>query len=192
MKNILSLVLTFTLSVTLVLAQGGMKVSAVVVNGDTIPLVVHSEIRIVERYKTKNAAQELVYWKLKRDVKKVYPYAILAEAKLKEYNRKLNTMPAEADRKLYMKHAEVELKKQFEKDLKKLTVTQGRLLIKLIDRQTGKTSYDLVKDLRGSFSAFMWQSLASLFGSSLKTEYDAKGKDRMTEHVIHLVESGEI
>ncbi len=190
MKRILSITLILTgLNLS---AQTGTRVTAVVVNGDTIPSVTLREVKVYETFKFRNKHQEQIYWKLKRDVKKVYPYAILAEAKLKEYNNKLATISSEAERKLYMKKAEGELKKQFEADLKNLTITQGRLLIKLIDRQTGRTSYELVKDLRGSFSAFMWQSLACLFGSSLKSEYDADGKDKMVEHVIRLVESGEI
>jgi len=82
------------------------------------------------------------------------------------------------------------LKKEFEGQLKQLTVKQGRILIKLIDRETGKTSYDLVKQLRGSFSAWMWQGLAKLFGSDLKSEYDAKGEDRMIEVAIAQIENG--
>lgn len=187
-----NIIIALILSGSMAFAQQPMKVRAVVVDNDTMPLLVLNEVKIVEKYKLKNKRQEEIYWKLKRDVKKVYPYAIMAEAKLKEYNNKLATMTVEAERKIYMKKAEAELRKQFEADLKNLTINQGRLLIKLIDRQTGRTSYDLVKDLRGSFSAFMWQSLACLFGSSLKSEYDATGKDKMVEHVIHLVESGEI
>ena len=170
----------------------GIVVRAKIENGDTIPIVTLNPIYITNERIFKNKKQAEIYWKLKRDVKKVYPYAILAEAKLKEYNAHLATMNNESDRKEYMKKAEKELKKQFEDDLKKLTVTQGKLLIKLIDRQTGETSYELVKELRGSFSAFMWQSLAVIFNSSLKYEYDSDGKDKLIEEVIFLVESGEI
>lgn len=128
--------------------------------------------------------------KLKYNVKKVYPYAIIAAAKLKEYEIKLKTIPNEKDRKKFMKKAEDDLQKEFSPELKKLTMSQGRILIKLIDRETGNTSYDLVKQLRGSFSAFMWQSLAKLFGSSLKSEYDANGEDRLIEIAIRQVEAG--
>lgn len=170
----------------------GYMVNAVVENGDTIPVIWLREVRITEDRVFKNAKQAAQYTKLKRDVKKVYPYAILAAAKLKEYDSKLATIPTDVQRKLYMKQAEKDLKKQFEGDLKKLTMTQGRILIKLIDRETGATSYDLVKQLRGSFSAFMWQSMARLFGSNLKAEYDAKGDDRMIEQIIQLIEANEI
>lgn len=170
----------------------GYLVRAEIIDGDTVPVVTLNTVPIYADRTFKNNKQAEIYWKLKRDVKKVYPYAILAEAKLKEYNVKLASMQNEVERKVYMKKAEGELKKQFEADLKKLTMTQGRILIKLIDRQTGSTSYDLVKSLRGSFSAFMWQSVAVLFNSSLKSEYDAKGKDKMIEDVIFLIETGQI
>src|SRR5258705_13410403 len=103
---------------------------------------------------------------------------MLASVKLKQYNAQLATMRLEAERKLYMKKAEKEIVKQFEGDMRQLTLNQGKILIKLIDRETGSTSYNLVKELRGSFSAWMWQSLAVFFGANLKSEYDAKGDDR--------------
>ncbi len=128
--------------------------------------------------------------RLKYNVKVVYPYAILASSKLKEYERVLKTLPSETERKNYMKMAEDELQAQFGPELKKLSFNQGKILIKLIDRETGNTSYDLVKQLRGSFSAFMWQSLARLFGSNLKSEYDPTGEDKLIEVAISQIESG--
>ena len=89
-----------------------------------------------------------------------------------------------------MKVAEKELQSQFGDELKKLSMNQGRILIKLIDRQTGNTSYDLVKQLRGSFSAFMWQGVARLFGSNLKSEYDGSGEDYLIEVAIKQIELG--
>jgi hypothetical protein len=74
--------------------------------------------------------------------------------------------------------------------LRKLTFTQGRILIKLIDRETGHTTYEIVKELKGSLSAFFWQSVARIFGSNLKMEYDAKGDDRMIEDIVIRIENG--
>jgi hypothetical protein len=170
----------------------GMIVHAAVYEGDTIPWLGLPEVSIYGERKFKNKKEAQKWDKMKRDVKKVYPYALLAAAKLKEYNKQMESMHIEAQRQAYMKKAEKELKDQFEADLKKLTVTQGRLLIKLIDRETGATSYELVKDLRGSFQAFMWQSVARIFGSNLKSEYDGAGDDKMIEDIIHLIEAGEI
>ena len=179
-------------STTGYITDKGIAIRAEIQNGDTVPVVNLNTIYVSTERVFKDKKRAEYYWKLKRDVKKVYPYAILAQAKLKEYNSILAKMDNELQKKEYMKKAEKELKKQFEADLQLLTFSQGKLLIKLIDRQTNYTSFELVKELRGSFSAFMWQSLASIFGMSLKTEYDADGKDRMTEDVIALVESGEI
>lgn len=170
----------------------GKTVNAVVENGDTIPVIYMQPVWVISERGFKDPKEAARYNKLKRDVKKVYPYAILAAAKLKEYNVQLEKIPSEVQRKIYMKKAEKELKDQFEGDLKKLTVSQGRILIKLIDRETGATSYDLVRELRGTFSAFMWQSLARLFGTNLKSEYNGKGEDKAIEEIIQLIEAGRI
>jgi hypothetical protein len=201
MKTLFTIVAVITLSLS-AFAQDpnntkgygseGTIVHGAVYEGDTIPWMGLPEVSIYGEKKFKNKKEAQKWDKLKRDVKRVYPYAILAAAKLKEYNRQLEKMPLEAQRKVYMKKAEEQLKNEFEGELKKLTMNQGRILIKLIDRETGSTSYDLVKDLRGSFQAFMWQSLARLFGSNLKSEYDPKGDDKMIEDIIRLVEAGEI
>nr|MDQ3049185.1 DUF4294 domain-containing protein [Bacteroidota bacterium] len=122
----------------------------------------------------------------------VYPYAILAAAKLKEYDRILSQIEDVKEREKYMKIAEKQLKKEFGEELKKLSVNQGRILIKLIDRETGKTTYDVVKDMRGSFSAFMWQGVALMFNSSLKSDYDGTGEDKAIEAAIVMIENGEL
>ncbi len=80
--------------------------------------------------------------------------------------------------------------KKFAPELKRLTIIQGRILIKLIDRETGNTTYELIKKLRGSFSAFMWQSIARLLGDNLKAEYNAKEDDKMIEDIIIRIENG--
>lgn len=174
--------------------QKGIATRITVVKGDTFPYVGLSEVKIVSKmsFKSRRAAEN--FGRLKVDVKKAYPYAILAAARLKECNAKMATMHLEAEKKLYMKRVEKEVVKQFEGDMKQLTLTQGKILIKLIDRETKATSYNLVKELRGSFSAWMWQSLAMVFGANLKAEYDPinNDKDRKIEQVIHLIESGEI
>jgi hypothetical protein len=162
-------------------------------NGDTITCFTLPQVDIIAKLEFKNSREQQRYNKLKRDVKKAYPYAILASVKLKEYNASLTNMRTEFERDLYMKKAEKELKAQFAEDLKKLTISQGRILIKLIDRETGATSYDLVKELRGSFSAFMWQTVAVMFNSSLKKTYDlSREDDRLIELIIHQIENGEV
>lgn len=171
-------------------AINGILVPTTIYEGDTIPYMVLSPVTVAADRVFKNRRQKAAWDRLKYNVKKVYPYAILASAKLKEYDRILAMMP-EADRPKYTKMAEKQLKEEFGEELKNLTMSQGRLLIKLIDRETGKTTYNVVKDMRGSFSAFMWQGVALMFNSSLKDDYDAKGEDRNIENAIHLIESGE-
>lgn len=173
------------------LPPNGLLVRATVYNGDTIPYAMLPTVTCYVPRVFKNKHEAAKWERLKYNVKKVYPYAILAAAKLKEYDQLLSKIPNENDRKKYMKLAEDQLKKEFGDQLKNLTITQGRILIKLIDRQTGKTSYDIVKDLRGTFSAFMWQSVAVMFSSSLKDDYDGKGEDKAIEDAIHLIENGD-
>jgi len=79
---------------------------------------------------------------------------------------------------------------KYEDDLKKLTMTQGRILLKLVDREIGNTSYNLVKEYRGSISAAFWQGIARLFGSNMKAEYDPKGEDAEIEEIVQLIEAG--
>lgn len=167
------------------------KVWAEVVNGDTVPSIRLPDIWVYGEYNYKTKKQYEAWTRTKYNVKKVYPYAILAAAKLKEYNRILEKMPDEKTKKAYLKVVEKELRAEFEDPLKNLTTTQGEILLKLIDRETGETSYELVKNLRGGFQAFMWQGLARLFGSNMKAEYDPTGDDIMIERAIKLIESGQ-
>ena len=167
------------------------KVFAEVVNGDTIPSIRFQDIYVYAEYSYANRKQYEAWTRTKYNVKKVYPYAILAAAKLKEYDAILAKMPNEKSKKAYMKVVEKELKEEFEDELKDLTMTQGKILLKLIDRETGNTSFELVKDLRGGIQAFMWQSVARLFGSNMKSEYDPEGEDIMIERAIKLIEAGQ-
>lgn len=167
------------------------KVWAEIIEGDTVPSIRLPEIWVYGEYIYKDKKQYDAWTRTKYNVKKVYPYAILAAAKLKEYNQALEKLPTEKAKKAYIKTIEKELKAEFEDPLKNLTITQGKILLKLIDRETGNTSFALVKDLRGGFQAFMWQSLARLFGSNMKSEYDPEGEDIMIERAIKLIEAGQ-
>jgi hypothetical protein len=168
----------------------GTLARTVVYQGDTIPYVTLTAIVSSGERVFKNRRQRVAWDRMKYNVKKVYPYAILAAAKLKEYDRILSLMP-ESERASYTKKAEKQLKEEFGAELKDLTMSQGRILIKLIDRETGKSTYNVVKEMRGSFSAFMWQGVALMFNSSLKDEYDPTGEDRAIENAILLIEAGE-
>jgi hypothetical protein len=117
---------------------------------------------------------------------KVYPLAKAAGKQLNELDLELQTLPERQHRE-HCKRLEASLKKQYKKQLMDLTVTQGRILIKLVDRETARTSYSIVREFRGSFQAFMWQSLAVLFGSSLKSTYELQ-EDRDIELVLMMIE----
>ena len=169
----------------------GYRCRAEIVNGDTIPSVTLNTIYVYTDFVFKNRHQYELWTRTKYNVKKVYPYAILAAAKLKEYDKALEKMQDEDLKKAFLKVCEKDLRQEFEDELKDLTVSQGKVLMKLIDRESGKTTYEVVKQLRGSFQAAMWQTLACLFGHNMKSEYDAKVEDIMIERAIKLVENGQ-
>ena len=168
-----------------------IRVPAIVVGTDTFAYISLPWVVIEEQMPFETRKQYEKWTRLKQNVKKVYPYAIMASAKLKEMERVLDKLPNEESRKSYTKKIEKELQDEFGEELKNLSINQGRILIKLIDRETGDTSYELVKELRGSFSAFMWQSLARLFGSNLKSDYDPNGEDKLIEAAIKQIEAGQ-
>lgn len=164
----------------------------VIVDGDTIPNVSIEEVVIFPRLIFKNRYRARRYRKLIRDVKRAYPYAIYAKNKLDQMEHEFQNLTTEKERKKYVKTIEKQLMNEFGKELKKLTITQGRILLKLIDRETGNTSYALLKDLRGTVSAVFWQTIARLFGSDLKSQYDPQGDDFLVERVVRLIETGQI
>lgn len=165
---------------------------AVVTGGDTVVRVDLPEARVNGRLDRRAMRRQEHYNKLMRNLLKVYPYAQITGELLREYEHDLSLIQRDNDRGLYLKLAEAELRAEFEAELKELTMSQGRLLIKLIDRETGRTSFDLVKELKGGFQAFMWQGLARIFGQDLRSGYDPVGDDRYVEHIVRRIERGEL
>ena len=171
----------------------GYVVAYRVEQGDTLYYVQLREVVIRAPRKFKNAADERQFWRLVYNVKKVYPYAKLSGKKLHELNERYLEIDSEKDRKAYSKKIEDELKVEFEGELRKLTVTQGRILLRLVDRETGNTTYEILQDFRGSLSAVFWQTIARVFGSNLKTRYDpSSGEDKTIEQIIGQIEEGSI
>jgi uncharacterized protein YicC (UPF0701 family) len=127
---------------------------------------------------------------LEMKVKKVYPIAKVAAVKLEEYNRVYTSFKTNRERKDYVKGVEKQLFAEFEDDLRKMKVSEGRILIKLLDRETGDSSFEIIKEFKGGFSAFFWQSVARLFGHDLKAEYDPVNEDRMIEYIISEIDFG--
>ena len=166
-------------------------VYAQIIDGDTLPIIPLPEIEI-KSYIFLTDRQAIKMTKLIKNVKKVYPYAKLAGIKLNEYEEILMNAQSDKERKEIMKKAEEELEEAYGEDLRKMTISQGKILIKLVDRETGSTSYELVEVLRGKFRAFFYQTFARLFGYDLKTEYDPEGEDKDIEHIVRLIESGQL
>lgn len=171
---------------------GETVVPAKVVDGDTIPFYTLPEVTVFTFRPFKSAKDEQKVKRLINNIKKVYPYAKLAAAKMKYYDQMAQNATSERDRDKINKRAEEDLKAQFEADIKTMTRTQGKLLIKLIDRETGKSSYEIIKLSRGTFRAIFWQSMSSVFGLSLKERYEKDGDDASIELIIQLIEKGVI
>lgn len=165
---------------------------AVIIGGDTVPVIDLRPAVVETRWTARDRRQAERYDKLTRNVIKVYPYARLTGDLLREYEHDLARIAKDGDQELYIKLAEAELRAEFEAEVKDLTTSQGRVLVKLIDRETGKTSFELVKELRGSFTAFVWQGMARLFGQDLRSGYDREGEDRMMELIVQRIERGEL
>lgn len=132
------------------------------------------------------------YFRLERKVLKVYPYAMAAGELMNAYNDTLQSLESNRERKRYLKVAEDDLKSKFEGKIRDMTISEGLILIKLIDRETGDTSYELIKELRGSFSAFLWQGIARIFGNDLKQEYDPVEEDILIEEIVTRIENGDL
>ena len=168
-------------------------VPATIVDGDTIALIDLKAFMAFPPFETPTR-KVIRYDRLVYNVRKVYPYAKLAGEKLAQYERVLDTIQGEKARKAYMKRAEKELELKFGPELRELTFSQGKILIKLIYRQTGSSSYEIVQELRGKFAAFVWQTLASIFGYDLKTMYDPvhDPQDQMIERIVLMIEEGSL
>jgi hypothetical protein len=155
---------------------------------DTLVSATHSPIEITA--KVKNRHKKSQYDRLQAKVLKVYPYAKAAGDVMFMYEQVCVNITDEKEQRRLLELAEAEMKRQFEADLKNLTVSEGIILIKLIDRQTGNTSFKLVQELKGKFSAFMWQSVARIFGHDLKSKYDPEGEDVWIENTCAMIENG--
>ena len=158
-------------------------------NGDTLP-VVNIETVTVRHFKKRR--QQIKYDKLMRNVKKAYPYAIAARDELATMNSNLEGVTDPVEREAYIKDYEKQMFKRYEKELRALTISQGRILLKLVDREINNTAFELVQEYRGSFSAYFWQGVARIFGENLKSEYDPDEEDMYIEEIVLLIEAGVI
>ena len=171
-------------------AQESKVLPAIIVNGDTIPVIWLRDVWVFDKGNAQSIAERARYSKLIRNVLKVYPLAKEAAKRMSFVESELKKISDPKIQEYYTNMYEKHLKKEFTPVLKQLTYSQGKILIKLIDRETSETSYALVKRFRGNFEAFIWQSFASLFGISLKTQYDPEGTDQEIEDIVKAIESG--
>jgi len=163
-----------------------------IIEGDTVPYIDLRTVVVFPQLDFKSWSELVGYERLVINIKKVYPYAKLAAVKLTEYKHKLDSLPNERERKKFLKAAEKELEAQFGNEIKDLNFTQGKLLIKLIYRQTGNSTFAIVKELRGSFNAFIYQTVARIFGYDLRSQYDPEGSDKAIEHIVQMIDDGSL
>ena len=163
-------------------------------NGDTTLIVYLPEVDIDLMQRYLQIIDTRQGRRLASNVKKVYPYAKLAGTKMQEYDSILANIHDKTERSRLMKQAEKEITEQYTEELKNLTITQGLILVRLIDRETGSTTYQVVKELRGKVRAFFYQGFARLWGYNLKTEYDPHNtpEDDQIETIMTLLERGVI
>ena len=169
-----------------------VKVGKVLHEGDSIQYMEMNNVYVYPQLTFKNKKQAKAYMRLVNNVKKVLPLAKEAKQLLYETTEILETIPTEAEKEAHMKKVESEIFKTYKPKMKKLTFSQGKLLIKLIDRECHSSSYEMIQAFMGPFRAGFWQVFAWSFGASLKKQYDAEGVDRLTERVVLMVESGQI
>lgn len=163
---------------------------AQVEGADTLPVIDLPEVRVYESRDFEYLYLKRRYRRMILNVKKAYPYARIAADELKKLDDHLLTLKDEKEQKAYIEQAEKEIMGRFEKEVRRLTVSQGIILVKLIDRETGRTSYQVIRELKGGFTAFFWQGIARIFGNNLKTEYDPEGQDKIMEDIVLGIEAG--
>lgn len=150
------------------------------------------KIKRFKKRKRKHYRSTRRYWRTVRNIRVVYPYAEAANETIEKLNLQLEDVQIKRERRKLIRKEYKGLMKEYKKPLMKLKISQGKLLMKLIDRETGNSSYYHLKELKGSFTAVFWQSIAVMFGSSLKAEYDPLGDDWMVEEILERMKKREL
>lgn len=165
-------------------------VSSKIIGRDTLPHVLLEEVDVFAspRSARKHARQQRRNQRLIYNVRKVLPYAKAAAIKINEIEKRLSRIHSERERKQVIRDEYKQLMQTFKKPLTSLTVTQGRILVRLIYRETNNSSFHHIKEYKGSVNAYFWQSLALLFGNNLKADYDPQGQDREIEQIVRKIE----
>ena len=159
---------------------------------DTFYLARMQDVYVYPKMVFKNKKQERFYWRTVRDVKKTLPFAKELTREMQVADQQLALLPDDKARRKWWRQYEKYLFKKYETSFRGMTASQGQMLMKLMDRESDRTSYEIIKHYRGKASANFWQFVAKLFKNDLKEEYDADDKDRIVERVINLVEAGQL
>lgn len=194
MRKLLTILLIGLTGSLLATTQAAMSdsVALQIVNGDTIYLAFIREVYVFPKLVFKSKQQERFYWKTVRDVKKTLPYAKMITKDMAYADVELAKLTTDKERRQWWRKFERQLFKKYEKDFRGMYASQGRMLMKLMDRESNKTSYELIKQYRGKAAADFWQFVAKLFKNDLKEGYDGNDKDKIIERVITLVEAGQL
>lgn len=191
LKRTILLLVFFTMAKTAVFAQRGIndtiKTYAVVYDGDTIEAKTLSAVDVFTRVSYANTEMRAKMTRLRNAIIVTYPYAIRSGIILNEMNAVLANISDKSARKDYIKSREKELKREFTDPLSNLSIYQGKVLMKLINRQTGNNCYEIIKEYKGGLTARLYQTVAFFFSSNLKQPYDAFGEDYEMEMVLKEV-----
>lgn len=160
-----------------------IRVALTMVDNEMVPWLTIPEVVIIGQRIFKNDLERAKFNRLRYNVLKVMPYAFFAKQRYAKLNRDLATHKSKKEQRILVKACEKEIKDMFNKEIKNLTISQGEILIKLIDRETGYSTYELAKDMKGGFNAFFYQSVARIFGHNLKEKYDPQ-EERDIESII--------
>ncbi len=165
-----------------------LKTTAIIYNGDTIPYSVLSNLYVYSTLTEQQKRTLAQYNRLRNAVYVTYPYARKAGIILNDINAKLENIVKQSDRRKYINSRDRELKKEFTTPLTNLTIYQGKILMKLINRETGNNCYEIIKEYKGGLTARLYQTVAFFFESNLKQPYDPKNEDMVIERIVQEVQ----
>lgn len=182
----------FNLNISDIHAQKGkydtILLGGVVYGNDTLPVIYMQDVNVYDKLSPERREQLRI---LRYNVYKVYPYAITAAFVLNKVDNEIDIRTKKRDRKHYLKEVEKEMNQRFKGELKNLSITQGKILVKLINRQTGRDVYDIIKDVKGGFNARIYQTTAFFFDNNLKNQYDPYGEDKDIEMIVKEIEGNQ-
>ncbi len=162
-----------------------------IVNGDTLYLQYLHDVYVYPPMRFKNKKQERFYWRTVRDVKKTLPIAKILHQEMIRTDEVMSKMTRREQRKFWKQYEKI-LYDQYEDKFRHMTARQGQMLMKLVDRECGRTSFTVIEFYKGKFVANCFQALAKMFGNDLKAEYGDADEDKIVERIITLVEAGQL